>query len=891
MSPDEHQKPTDEERRQLLEQIRRRAEEAELRRIEDEEQELPERPTKDSDQSAQGLPLMAQGESSDNVRTPAGQPPSAEEVAGSSAGGEFPAAAKNAESPPAAVPPPMVPPPAPGFVPPHDDVPVSVPVMDVSPAQEVRPVFTGTTPDGDAANLVLPESMDQFLERISTLRDEYYNAMEQGELRVARKCLDGLTALTPDDAGLDTMRHRLEVMEGRNRSLPVEPDEMPGPPPVPPGAVDREQIKELLERADNHYQREHYTSALEMLDTVSSLDPENDEARRLRRLVERSRDLSAKIAEEDTRTDMLADTPGGAPFRDEADELRDAGLGEKPADPLTLVGTTEQQGPMAPPKPGIAARSRNLVTPVVSLLLACAVLGGGYALIRKLKATVAPSHPSLLVLPAIPRDGDPATAQLAEGLTDDVIHKLSAIANLRVLPSYTAFKAASTFSPLQAARNSRAGMYLRWTMAASGSSLTIEMAAYDTVAASAQWTRKFIVSLQGFPVQRSELLAELVEATGVRASEEEQVMLHSIPTASGDAYEAYLRGRALLLRPDPGAPLLAVGLFEHAVRDDSLFAEAYAALGWAHILAGEAGDISMDHAFAASVSSKRALGLGLKNSEALRLCGAVNQEQRQYDKAVERFEQAAVVAPTDAEATRRLALLLVMRAQTDRALAAAQRSVRDDPANPASYTALGLIQQYMAVAAGDRKDDYAAALLTFHAGERLAPDRGAYVSRYLPNVQLYAQQPEEALAILTDETAQNRQNYESLYRLGRMQQAAGRPIPEWQEVLARARSVINERLTLNPGDPVLLSWLALVQTRLGAFREAQTAVTQALRQGAKIPSVLYNAARVYALQRDARQSLDNLRMAVLQKYDLAAVLDMDLFNLHGNPDFQTSVTL
>jgi Flp pilus assembly protein TadD len=103
--------------------------------------------------------------------------------------------------------------------------------------------------------------------------------------------------------------------------------------------------------------------------------------------------------------------------------------------------------------------------------------------------------------------------------------------------------------------------------------------------------------------------------------------------------------------------------------------------------------------------------------------------------------------------------------------------------------------------------------------------------------------------------------------------------------------VINERLTLNPGDPVLLSWLALVQTRLGAFREAQTAVTQALRQGAKIPSVLYNAARVYALQRDARQSLDNLRMAVLQKYDLAAVLDMDLFNLHGNPDFQTSVTL
>ena len=37
MNPDKPKKPTDEDRRQLLEEIRRRAEEAELHRIEEEE--------------------------------------------------------------------------------------------------------------------------------------------------------------------------------------------------------------------------------------------------------------------------------------------------------------------------------------------------------------------------------------------------------------------------------------------------------------------------------------------------------------------------------------------------------------------------------------------------------------------------------------------------------------------------------------------------------------------------------------------------------------------------------------------------------------------------------------------------------------------------------------
>ena len=87
-----------------------------------------------------------------------------------------------------------------------------------------------------------------------------------------------------------------------------------------------------------------------------------------------------------------------------------------------------------------------------------------------------------------------------------------------------------------------------------------------------------------------------------------------------------------------------------------------------------------------------------------------------------------------------------------------------------------------------------------------------------------------------------------------------------------------------------MSWLGLVQTRLGAFKEAQTALTQALGSRSAGAAVLYNVARVHALQQDLKGSAEFLQKAVQRNYDLAAVLDMDLFNLHGNPDFQRSVT-
>ena len=42
---------------------------------------------------------------------------------------------------------------------------------------------------------------------------------------------------------------------------------------------------------------------------------------------------------------------------------------------------------------------------------------------------------------------------------------------------------------------------------------------------------------------------------------------------------------------------------------------------------------------------------------------------------------------------------------------------------------------------------------------------------------------------------------------------------------------------------------------------------------------------MYALQRNSKEAIGFLRRAIDREYDLNGVLDMDLFNLHGEPEY------
>jgi tetratricopeptide (TPR) repeat protein len=130
----------------------------------------------------------------------------------------------------------------------------------------------------------------------------------------------------------------------------------------------------------------------------------------------------------------------------------------------------------------------------------------------------------------------------------------------------------------------------------------------------------------------------------------------------------------------------------------------------------------------------------------------------------------------------------------------------------------------------------------------------------------------------------------SHYRLGRIAQIAGQPIQEWQNIFRQTLGLIDQQLRLSPDDPAMLVLQALTYTRLGQRKDALDANARALRLAPRNLDVLYGTARMYALQRDQKQSSAYLAQAVDRRYDLYRIIDMDFYNVRADQDFLRAIT-
>ena len=737
-----------------------------------------------------------------------------------------------------------------------------------------------------------PEESDS---RLAKLREEFSRCIDVRDPESAARVLEECRTLNIDTSEITSMRLMLERLEEDLQQTFV-----PAPPPVEPeapapAAVDPQQFGDLLQQAEFNYQHERYAGAKEILDKILAVDPANPEGLNLLKSVNRAIELSERIASEDARSrEALAAASSPPPQeKPKASETEVWGAPVKPLDTMGFDTLPEQEGLMPAPKASIGSRILpklegigRILKPIALVVLVAVAAVAAYFLVRALSTTVVPTKTSVLILPAVSGAGDPSFVQLAEGFSDDVIRKLGMVSDIRIIAPASATAAAmSSWSPPQSARAVHAAFCLTWTLSRDSTLIHMQQALYDSSSPNPVWSKRYDIPSSGLMVQRSEILGDLLSAFGVRASEEEQVALHKIPTTNRDAFDAYLRGRAALRNPEAYPPGEAVRDLQHSVTLDSLFGEGYAMLGWARILASEKGDTTDGNLDQAVYCVQRAVALGFRNGEAFRTWGAIERHDGQFAKSAERFDEAVQIAPSDAEARRRLAVVQIIRGQLDQAMGSAQRALKDDPLNVESYELLGLLQEYSAIANNDNKDDFNAALATLRSGERYAKDPSEYASIYLAPISWYLQNADDAIVILTDYLARARDDYRSLYLLGRVQQAAGRPKQEWQDNLSRSKSALQEQLKKSPADPVLLSWLSLVDTRLGEFKEALAASTQALEHGAQNATVLYNTARMYALQRNAKEATAYVRKAVDRGYDLVALLDMDLFNLHGEPEY------
>ena len=742
-------------------------------------------------------------------------------------------------------------------------------------------------------------SLSRNQEKIEDLREKFDIAIDRAKVDKAAELLDEMRLLDVDPDEIAALRERLHALrkqqddsKAKKRAADQHAKETAAQERAKRESQQKK-VTDLLQKANDFYQREKYDRGLETLDELLTLETDNDEARQLVADITKAKDLAQRVREEEAkrRAEEAALTPPRAAEATPPPQTPGEIWGSKETPPVeNEMGLPEVAEQVAPPKPPLVERVIDRLSkvhiPLKPVLIGIGVLTlavVAWVIITQLKEAVFPPKYSLLVLPATSMNSDSSGQFLSEAVTEDLINTVSVVTDLRVVGIATSLSLRTytgDFSPV--ARSLGASYYLQWTASKSADRVAFQVTLFDTLSADPVWSMQYQNSVRELQSVTKEIGRAVIREMKVPTNPQEDESFAGLSNTSGEAYDDYARGRWYVHRMDAASIDRAITSFGAALDKDSLFVEARLGMAWAHLLAADREIESPGtHVQLAWKYLNEALALGGHSSESYRIRGLIAQDQQKYDRALEELERAVAIAPSDAESQRRLAVIYVIKGRTDDAMKAANRALADDPRNVESYLLPGMIHLL--------RDEGRDALQDLEAGMRYAPDKSAYASSVYADVLEYTHQPDRAAQILTDRAAQT-QSYVDYYKLGRFYQTAGRPKQQWESVLGRAKALLTAAGTANTLDAAGYSYLALTETRLGSFKDALEANAHARRLAPDNLDVLYNTARMYALQTDKTQALDYLRKAIDIRFRFASLLDMDFYNLRSEPEFLPAIT-
>jgi len=235
----------------------------------------------------------------------------------------------------------------------------------------------------------------------------------------------------------------------------------------------------------------------------------------------------------------------------------------------------------------VAPSSRRTFTKIlVPVLLALTVAAAlGVRWYTKRASTVsAPAavRPSVAVLPLQNLSNDPQNDYFSDGMTEEISTKLARIHELSVISHYTAarFKG-RTADPAQIGRELQVRYLLEGSVRKSENQVRISVQLVDSFNGVQIWADNFTGDLKDVFGLQERTAIKIAEALNITLTPQEQQTLRHRYTENPAAYDAYLRGRALMGSFDIPVKLEeARKAFEESLHRDPNNARALAGLAW-----------------------------------------------------------------------------------------------------------------------------------------------------------------------------------------------------------------------------------------------------------------------------------------------------------------------
>jgi TolB-like protein/Tfp pilus assembly protein PilF len=301
--------------------------------------------------------------------------------------------------------------------------------------------------------------------------------------------------------------------------------------------------------------------------------------------------------------------------------------------------------------------------------------------------TVLIPEKSIAVLPFENRSPDPNNAYFADGIQDEILMRLSKIADLKVISrtSTQHYKSAPENLPAIAKQLGVAHI-LEGRVQKSADAVRVNVQLIRAANDSQLWADTFDRKLTDVFSVESEVAKAIAEQLRAKLSGQEEQVIAAKPTDDLEAYDAYLRGVAYTLKtlPTSANVLGAQKYLREAVRLDPKFALGWALLSYVDARGYVTQSVQPTVALReeARQAAETALTLQPNLGEAVMAKGAYHYWiLKDYDTAVRYFEQARQFLPNSSRIPELLAYVARRRGQWDRSKAYFNEAERLDPRN------------------------------------------------------------------------------------------------------------------------------------------------------------------------------------------------------------------
>src|SRR5436189_582826 len=335
--------------------------------------------------------------------------------------------------------------------------------------------------------------------------------------------------------------------------------------------------------------------------------------------------------------------------------------------------------------PEARSRRRRAVLAGAALTLVIAAIGLGTWMYQRTRP-LTPMERSIAVLPFENLSSDKENAYFAEGIQDEILTRLSKIADLKVISrtSTQHYKSAPENLP-EIARQLGVAHILEGSVQKSGGAVRVNVQLIKAANDSHLWADTFDRKLTDIFSVESEVAKAIADQLRAKLTGREEQVIAAKPTDNTEAYDAYLRGLADTLKPANLASILGAQKYlQEAVRLDPKFALAWALLsfvdsrGYLSLVLQPTLALREE----ARQAAETALTLQPNLGEAILAKGYYHYGcLKDYDAAVRYFEQARQLLPNSSQIPESLAYVTRRRGQWDRSEAYFNEAERLDPRN------------------------------------------------------------------------------------------------------------------------------------------------------------------------------------------------------------------